>query len=238
MDAYAMSTEFPRILSLLRAEAGTSQRNAAQELGISQSLLSHYENGVREPGLAFVIKCAGYYHVSADYLLGLSMTRDSAHIDIDDLPDALAAKDSAAKGGVYASLNRRLLVNALSVVFDLLGKADSRPLIKESTGYVSITLYKLFRYLYAACGQNPDEFFSVPPSVFSQAADAEQKACEMRLCSIMAGEPVASYPEKSIPDFPKLSSEAILAEYPNFAQSLMSVLQSAGEQIARQIEKK
>lgn len=65
-----MATDFSRTLSLLRQEKGISQRKAAGEMGISQALLSHYENGIREPGLAFVVKACDYYHVSADYLLG------------------------------------------------------------------------------------------------------------------------------------------------------------------------
>ena len=63
-----MATEFSRTLSLLRKERGVSQRVAAADLGVSQALLSHYENGIREPGLAFVSKVCDYYHVSADYL--------------------------------------------------------------------------------------------------------------------------------------------------------------------------
>jgi transcriptional regulator with XRE-family HTH domain len=51
-------------------ETGFSQRRVAAELGISQALLSHYENGVREPKLPFVKKICGYYGVSADHLLG------------------------------------------------------------------------------------------------------------------------------------------------------------------------
>ena len=43
----AASTEFSRTLSLLRQERGVSQRTAAADLGISQALLSHYENGIR-----------------------------------------------------------------------------------------------------------------------------------------------------------------------------------------------
>ena len=56
-----MNPEFPRTLSLLRQEKGVSQRTAAGALGISQALLSHYENGIREPGLAFVVKACDYY---------------------------------------------------------------------------------------------------------------------------------------------------------------------------------
>ena len=64
-----MATDFSRTLSLLRQEKGISQRKAAAALGISQALLSHYENGAREPGLGFVCRACDYYGVSADYLL-------------------------------------------------------------------------------------------------------------------------------------------------------------------------
>ena len=64
-----MNEEFSRTLSLLRQEKGVSQRTASAALGISQALLSHYENGAREPGLAFVCRACDYYGVSADYLL-------------------------------------------------------------------------------------------------------------------------------------------------------------------------
>lgn len=71
-----MSNDFSRSLSLLRQEKGISQRAAAKDLGISQALLSHYENGIREPGLAFVVRACDYYQVSADYLLGRRVERE------------------------------------------------------------------------------------------------------------------------------------------------------------------
>ncbi len=71
-----MNAEFSRTLSLLRQERGVSQRTAAAVLGISQALLSHYENGIREPGLSFVVRACDYYGVSADFLLGRTLSRD------------------------------------------------------------------------------------------------------------------------------------------------------------------
>ena len=65
-----MNKDFPRIITFLRKEKKLSQKQAALELGISQALLSHYENGIRECGLDFLIKAADYYNVSIDYLLG------------------------------------------------------------------------------------------------------------------------------------------------------------------------
>jgi len=65
-----MKSVFARKLSRLRREAGLSQRQVASDLGISQALLSHYENGAREPKLEFVVKACDYYDVSADHILG------------------------------------------------------------------------------------------------------------------------------------------------------------------------
>ncbi len=65
-----MSSGFSSRISQLRKSKKISQRRAAAELGISQALLSHYENGLREPKLDFVVKLCDYYGVSADYLLG------------------------------------------------------------------------------------------------------------------------------------------------------------------------
>ena len=67
-----MARTFSETMSALRRARGCSQRRAAADLNISQALLSHYENGAREPGLDFVRRACAYYGVSADYLLGLS----------------------------------------------------------------------------------------------------------------------------------------------------------------------
>jgi Predicted transcriptional regulator len=65
-----MSLEFSKAIQKLRREKKLSQRVVAQELGISQALLSHYEKGVRQPKLEFVRKITSYYGVSADDVLG------------------------------------------------------------------------------------------------------------------------------------------------------------------------
>lgn len=70
-----MSVEFSAKLSLLRKEKNISQRQASEELGISQALLSHYEKGIRECNLDFVKKAASYYGVTSDYLLGITESR-------------------------------------------------------------------------------------------------------------------------------------------------------------------
>ena len=65
-----MKSGFSETLGRLRHGKNLSQRKVAGDLGISQALLSHYENGAREPKLEFVVRACEYYGVSADYILG------------------------------------------------------------------------------------------------------------------------------------------------------------------------
>lgn len=51
-----MNSDFPMIISMLRKERRLSQKQVAADLGISQALLSHYEKGIRECGLDFLVK--------------------------------------------------------------------------------------------------------------------------------------------------------------------------------------
>jgi len=57
----ANKTAFSQTLRKLREDKKISQKSVSQDLGISQALLSHYEKGVRECGLSFLIKAAKYY---------------------------------------------------------------------------------------------------------------------------------------------------------------------------------
>jgi len=75
-----MAKSFAEILSEIRRDKGISQRKAAADLKISQALLSHYENGAREPGLMFVCRACDYYGVSADFLLGRTEDPDGAAV--------------------------------------------------------------------------------------------------------------------------------------------------------------
>ena len=75
-----MQSGFAHKMSELRKKKGVSQRAAATDLKISQALLSHYENGAREPGLEFVCRACDYYGVSADFLLGRISEQGSVSI--------------------------------------------------------------------------------------------------------------------------------------------------------------
>lgn len=83
------SMTFSDRLTTQRKRKGVSQKQAAADLGISQALLSHYENGIREPGLSFLVKAADYYNVSCDYLLGhaANVLQLNQAVEFEDLPE-------------------------------------------------------------------------------------------------------------------------------------------------------
>jgi transcriptional regulator with XRE-family HTH domain len=68
----------------------------------SEIMLSHYENGAREPGLPFVCRACDYYGVTADYLLGRTEERSGASREkavLEDLAVRLRALADLASGG-------------------------------------------------------------------------------------------------------------------------------------------
>ena len=125
-----MAMEFNRIITLLRKERGITQKQAAQELGISQAQLSHYEKGIRECGLEFVVQIADYYNVSCDYLLGRSAERSGQTIKVEELPDAGGATSgSIYRGSVLPTMYKKLIENSLDILFDRLDQCRDKRVV-------------------------------------------------------------------------------------------------------------
>lgn len=222
-----INIEFCRTLSLLRREQGVSQRTAADALGISQALLSHYENGVREPGLAFVTRACDYYNVSADFLLGRTLSRDGTTIiEPEELYDLSQEKDNAMRGSVLAMLSKKLLVNSVGLLFELLGKLGSRQAIRAASAYLSTAVYNLFRQVYQAPGTNDPKFFSVNPRHFNAGlTDADMTCSKVELDEALA----EHVKEKGT--FPDMSHDALARNYPVLYQSFLQVIHSTGERV-------
>lgn len=49
-----------------------SQKEAANAIGVSPSIISNYESSERTPSVENLMALAGLYHCSTDYLLGIS----------------------------------------------------------------------------------------------------------------------------------------------------------------------
>lgn len=128
-----MNSDFPRVLTLLRKERGFSQKSVAQQLQVSQALLSHYEKGIREPGLAFVVRAADFYRVPCDYLLGRSADSSA------QAPAAQASAGTVSQG----------LVPAVQALDALVAACGSEPLCAQAADYLGAAVYRLLRTL---CG--------------------------------------------------------------------------------------
>ena len=174
-----MASEFSRTLSLLRQERGVSQRTAAGDLGISQALLSHYENGIREPGLAFVVRACDYYHVSADFILGRTLSRDGSMLSSEEVLSA-AEPGNVLQGSVLATLQSKLLSGATDVLFGLLGKLGDKAAINAAAAYLGAGVYQLYRHLYRSAGAN-EAYFSLDPAACTMGtAEADMKLSEIQ----------------------------------------------------------
>lgn len=157
-----MNTDFPRIITLLRKEKGMSQKQVAAELGISQALLSHYEKGIRECGLDFLVRVAKYYDVSCDYLVGITSDRKGAVLNIESTENHSNEKPQCdSHCANLANLNRKLVMNSVYVIFNILAQTGNKNLTSEVSSYLMVSVYKMFRLLYNANPQNPQDFFAI-----------------------------------------------------------------------------
>lgn len=160
-DGQEKLSKFSTILSQLRRERGISQKKAAAELGISQALLSHYEKGIRECGLDFVIKCSVYYGVTTDYLLGVSTSRNGS------TNDYLQAFEECEDNGSIKTLSMATK-HLLDVATTAAHSADSMEYIYN---YYMLSVYRGALTLEKA-GILPREMFKLDYTIARELASA------------------------------------------------------------------
>ena len=71
-------------LKSLRIEKNLTQKQVADRIGLAISAVSSYESDTRYPSYDVLVKLARIFHVSTDYLLGITNTRN---IDVTGLRD-------------------------------------------------------------------------------------------------------------------------------------------------------
>lgn len=75
---------FGKRLKTLRIKKKLTQQQLADLLGLTKSVISAYENGLRYPAYDVLIKIARIFKVSTDFLLGVEIKRE---IDTSGLTD-------------------------------------------------------------------------------------------------------------------------------------------------------
>lgn len=224
-----MRSDFSRIISILRKERNISQKQASDDLEISQALLSHYEKGAREPKLSFVIRVADYYNVSCDYLLGRTLEKTGGALKAHQIEDTSLEKDNVVKGTVASLIQKKLLLNSIGLIMDIAGSSKNNELVSAVSSYFYFPIYKSYRYLSAGL-ENPN-MFNVSEDYFDLLCDAEQKVREVRIKSLAKNDLKMNPNQKEVA-FSDLSPEALSVAYPRHAPSLFSIVQSASDAIS------
>ena len=230
-----MNADFPRILTLLRKEKGISQKTAASHLGISQALLSHYEKGIRECVLDFLVRTANYYGVSCDYLLGRSPDRNGTTLTVEDIPEPDAVgKENVMHGSILPVLNKKLIANSMNILFDLLQKSKNKALIQEVSSFLMLAVYRVFRIVYSANPKNQNGLFTVPKQVASHYAAAAMAVSEANAAAVASGDALEGQePLKEVESL-AITSESLNQTYPMFASSLMNLIQNSESKITKE----
>ena len=93
---------FQQRLKMLMKANDYSQEKLANIVGASQQSVSRWANGITEPDIATLIKCASLFGVSVDYLLGVT---DSPAIYYDTKKDPSPSEREQAMNVAQAALN-------------------------------------------------------------------------------------------------------------------------------------
>lgn len=228
-----MNSDFARIITLQRKERHISQKQAASDLGISQALLSHYEKGIRECGLNFLVKIADYYNVSCDYLLGRTPEPGGKHITIEDIPDDDGNNKLEMPSPEIINFNRRIVNNSISLLFSLAQKANSITLIKEVSTYLMLTVYKLFRIVYNANPHNDQKLFRIPKVVANDSANAIVSMSESNIKAASSG--ITLDGNDSVDNFDTLylTTSTLQKDYAQYSSSLLDLIKRSEDKIAR-----
>ncbi len=228
-EVLSVNAAFPRIMTLLRKERGISQKQAAADLHISQALLSHYEKGIRECGLDFVVHAADYYGVSCDYLLGRTADKTGLMIAVEEIPeqDAAIQDKRMQAGGVLPTLNKKLIINSLQVIFDLLQKCNNKALTVEVSNSLIQMTYVVFRGLYSANPRNPKAMFSVEDYLYRTAALSSAARSVCKAGQLACGGAVDGAEGMDAEQLPAILPDDLTAQYPQFANSLLNLLRQA-----------
>lgn len=224
--------EFNRMITLLRKERGITQKQAALDLGVSQALLSHYEKGIRECGLDFVVRVADYYEVSCDYLLGRSADRSGQTLTVEDIPNPESAKDNVYRGSVLPTMNKKLIANSMNILFDKLAGCNDKAIITEVSAYLMLAVYKMFRLTYSSVPRNAQTLFSVSTGRWEGYSTAAMQTAEANVKAALAGEDMGDgRPVFKDPSCFSMTTDTLSKDYPQFASSLLNLIKTSEKRI-------
>ena len=100
-------------IKVLREGKNVSQKELAQAIGVSDVMISLYEQGKKYPSLSTIVRIAEYFNVSTDYLLGIKTSAN------DDIPENIKA---VARNLMELSEEKRKLAIDMIKIMSEVGK--------------------------------------------------------------------------------------------------------------------
>lgn len=82
-----MIKDLPEKLKTLRSKYGYSQKQVADKVGVSPSVVSAYETGERTPSTEVLLMLSNIYNCSVDFLLGKQAAEPPVIFDTEGLTD-------------------------------------------------------------------------------------------------------------------------------------------------------
>jgi transcriptional regulator with XRE-family HTH domain len=222
------NNSFARIITMLRREKGISQKTAADALGVSQALLSHYEKGIRECGLTFVLRASEYYGVSCDYLLGRSPEVSGKTISYNDMPDEDSTKkERIAPSDMMLQFNKKLINNAVSILFTLISRTKSQSLVKNASLYLMTGIYTVFRVVHLSNSNNDKLFFEIPEETAFAMSSASQTTLLANMVASAKGLKLGEADVCKETNETAITSTSLTDEFPATASAILNVVKNA-----------
>ncbi len=213
-----MRKEFSAILSELRRKSGENQRQAAAGLGISQALMSHYENGIREPKIEFLVKAADYYGVSLDYLLGRTVVGMNPFLD-QDISERYGLEYDLETAERLLEVSRRVL-NTAAMLLSIAAKLDGTKGIDSAEVFLGASEYYLFRVMRKLADAKGFEFGVEPDGVAAR-------------CNVVQGVEIAGMVSRRAAKKNNFTfdPETLESRYPGSYKSLMSMIKKIDDML-------
>lgn len=200
-----MKNQFGKTISELRRQNGWSQKETALKLGVSQALLSHYEKGIRECGLDFLIKASKVFNCSTDYLLGITDRQEPSKTDTDSISADLKQFPKFEK-------SRNDTINVINLLYSITARLGNPEICKDFSKIMNSEVYIISQHFKNCYFDN--NFFKKEPQKAEFYAEKDKIIAFANLFGHFSKENINL----------NLNAETLKKEYPTCSKSLFSII--------------
>lgn len=123
---------FAQRLKGLRKQAGYTQTDLGERIGVAKSTIAGYEKGFRKPKMEILNQLAEIFHTSADFILGLTNDRTPKEPS-KDIEQILKEPDYHYRGKKLTNEELDLLLKYLDIIYKAEHRNDNIEINNESS---------------------------------------------------------------------------------------------------------